>query len=372
LSFSGDVLAAGSSSAQLVARSTDGGKTWSKPVALIADGSGFFDDKGSITADPVSAGYVYATWDRINNNSGPAMLARSSDGGQTWEAARVLYDPGLDNQTISNVIVVLADGTVVDSFIEIDDFNGAMSASIKVIRSGDHGQTWSAPVKVADDLSVGIRDPDTGAPLRTSSLIPTIAAGSAGNLYIAWQDARFSNGQRDGIALAHSADGGLTWSAPVQINGAPTVEAFSPTINVRGDGEIGVTYYDFRDNTPDKDTLPTDYWLTRSSDGLNWTETQIAKPFDIDLAPVTTLGLFLGDYQSLLSSGGEFIPVYAQTNNGSASDPTDIYALLLQSLVGHAVQAGSSTGAATPTPELQSKVRDNVRRMLQGRRPGSG
>ena len=68
-----------------------------------------------------------------------------------------------------------------------------------------------------------------------------------------WQDSRFSGGQRDGIAYSQSTDGGLTWSTPVGLNQAPAVQAFVPTVHIRDDGTIGVTYYALRNNT----TAPT-------------------------------------------------------------------------------------------------------------------
>ncbi|HEX4649176.1 MAG TPA: sialidase family protein, partial [Steroidobacteraceae bacterium] len=64
LSFTGGILATGSTSAMVVAHSADGGVTWSVPHALIADGATAFNDKGSITADSTNASYVYAVWDR--------------------------------------------------------------------------------------------------------------------------------------------------------------------------------------------------------------------------------------------------------------------------------------------------------------------
>ena len=48
------------------------------------------------------------------------MLARSTDGGATWEGARPIYDPGPRSQTIGNVVAVLPNGTVVDLFTQID------------------------------------------------------------------------------------------------------------------------------------------------------------------------------------------------------------------------------------------------------------
>ncbi len=77
----------------LVARSTDGGRTWSNPVTLKRDGAANFNDKEAITADPTDARYVYAVWDRLTGNNGPTWFARTVDGGATWEPARNIYDP---------------------------------------------------------------------------------------------------------------------------------------------------------------------------------------------------------------------------------------------------------------------------------------
>ena len=73
-----------------------------------------------------------------------------------------------------------------------------------------------------------------------------------------WQEGRFTNGARDQIAYTTSVDGGLTWRVPVRINGSAAVAAFVPTVAVRSDGTIGVSYYDFRANTADPATLLTD------------------------------------------------------------------------------------------------------------------
>src|SRR6266550_8882323 len=77
LSFNGEVLAAGSSSAILVSRSTDGGATWSNPITVISDGPSFFNDKESITADSTDARLVYALWDRLVSGGGPTYFSRT-------------------------------------------------------------------------------------------------------------------------------------------------------------------------------------------------------------------------------------------------------------------------------------------------------
>ena len=54
-------------------------------------------------------------------------------------------------------------------------------------------------------------------------------------------------------------DGGLTWSNPIKVNASPSgVAAFTPSVDVASDGTVAVTYYDFRNNTPNTSTLPTD------------------------------------------------------------------------------------------------------------------
>ncbi len=245
--------------AVLASRSVDGGLTWSAPATLASDGAAFFNDKTSLTADPTDPSHVYAVWDRLVNatGAGPTMLVRSTDGGVTWEPARAIYTPPGSGQTIGNRIVALAGGpeagTLIDFFTQID-FAGA-APHRDVIRSTDKGTTWTAPLRIAALQSVGTRDPETGTLARDGGVIGSIAAGPGGVLWATWQDARFIGGARDAIALARSNDGGRTWSAPVAVNRDPSVAAFTPVINVRADGTVGVLHYDLRPNTAASDTL---------------------------------------------------------------------------------------------------------------------
>ncbi|MGH8455450.1 MAG: sialidase family protein [Stenotrophobium sp.] len=376
LSLTGELLKPGSSGAMLVSRSTDGGQTWSDPVTLIrdSDGANFFNDKDALTADPTNAHYVYAVWDRLSaSGGGPAYFARTTDGGASWEAARAIYDPGPNNQTVGNQIVVLADGTLLNLLTEVDNATSSQAtAFFAVMRSGDHGATWSAPIKIADDLSVGVDDPETGKLVRDAGDLAEIALSpSDGSLTVVWEDARFTNGQRNGIAFSRSTDGGLTWSAPAQVNGDSGVSAFIPTVSVLANGTVGVTYYDFRDNTPDPASLPTDVWLASSADGKTWHEEKILGPFDLDAAPYAE-GLFVGDYEGLVGVGGIFVPLLVQANHADIANPTDVFALQ----VNPATMSARSARLALPaaewemTPEFAERVQQHQIQLRRWRENG--
>ena len=321
LSFNGTTLAPGSSSAMLVARSADFGVTWQLPHALIQDGALVFNDKGSITADPTNSSYVYAVWDRMTSaTAAPTYFARTADTGSTWQTARNIYDPGPSAQTLGNQIVVLSGDVLLDVFTEISTGVNTSSSLVRVIRSTDHGATWSkTPITIAELQSIGTSNPANHAPVRDGSDLVSVSAG-AGAVYVSWQDSSFSKGKLDGIALSRSTDGGQTWTAPVQVNADRNVQAFTPTVNVRTDGVIAVTYFDLRNNTtPAVNTLYADCWMVTSTDGgATFTEQHLSGSFNLYNAPDSE-GLFLGDYQSLLStgSGGNILPFYAQPARGS-------------------------------------------------------
>jgi hypothetical protein len=347
--------------ALLASTSTNGGLTWTDPVEVIRDlDANVFNDKQSITADPNLAGNVYAVWDRLvfptsekanllpgfrsSSIRGPVWFNRSTNGGASWEQPREIYDPGQNDTTLSSQIVVLPNGTLVNLFAEFrnDNKKKLRGANVRVIRSSDHGQTWSGAIQVDRLGTITITDPETGDPVRTGDVVPDIAVSNAsatsGRLYAVWQDARFSDFENDSIAFSQSLDGGLTWSAPpVKINKTPTdisagnQQAFTPSVDVADDGTISATYYDFRNNDSGTPLL-TDYFVvhchptsaTACTNPANWVnEIQLTNTsFDMRQAPLTGTGFFTGDYLGLASAGNDFTPFFSQPHG---MDPSSVF-----------------------------------------------
>ena len=339
-------------SALAVSKSVDGGLNWTDPI-LVAENANprFLHDKESITADPTDPDFVYVVWDqlklgvgdvinpeRVPGNlafKGAAMFTRSTDGGDTWEAPRVLYDPGAIAQTIGNQLVVLPDGTLVTFFDEILGVRGdagflPFNLSLKFSR--DNGQTWlprGRPIRTNKILPLSTVTPDEEIGIRDGAVLFDVAVDPAnGNLYAVWQDARFSGFELDEIAFSMSTDGGFNWTNPIKVNATPPnaenplrQQAFLPSVEVAG-GTVGVSYYDFRNDTDTGELA--DHFLIHChgscGNPANWgDEVRVTDTsFDYEQAPIAR-ELFLGDYVGLASDGTDFLSFFPQSSAADAA-----------------------------------------------------
>ena len=356
--------------AMIVTRSTNGGATWGDPITLQDDPIGqILNDKNSLTANSISSSHVYAVWDRLQDFTlppvgsaqpdavarvqrsgdgvvmarerarqlsaaarsgarqpaqvfftGPVYFARTTNGGQSWEPAKEIFDTGPNSQTIANQIVVPPSGTVIDFFTHIFPNGGTR---IGFIRSFNRGASFGSPSYAATIATVfGSVTPDTHELVRDANILFDVAVdGANGNLYLVWQDVRFRG--VDEVAFSMSTNGGATWSAPTRINRTPPnanplrEQAIIPSIEVGPGGILVATYYDYR-NDRDNGREATDYFAVfcnprttdcrkRSSWGLELRLTNAS--FDMLNAPIAR-GYFLGDYMGLERAGRIVHPVF--------------------------------------------------------------
>ena len=347
--------------AMLVMRSDDGGVTWDNPTTLKRDeGTNALNDKNSMTADPLDADFAYAVWDRIiappgelapttafENTiagKGPTWFTRTTNGGDTWESARVIFDPGARAQTIGNQIAVTGSGDLVNAFDLIHETAQPSGFSIAVIRSEDKGKTWDNRATIVDrhnsfqGIVIDPDNPNTNTRrVRTGDILPEVATDlNSEAVYLVWQDARF--GPRSSVAFSQSLDGGETWSPTVKINQTPTdisvgnQQAFTPMVRVSDDGTVTVTYYDFRANetAPAINPLLTDAFAIHChaatddcSDPDSWTdEVRLTDAsFDMRQAPFAG-GNFVGDYEGLDTNGTDFFPFFSMPHD---DDPASVF-----------------------------------------------
>jgi hypothetical protein len=241
-------------------------------------------------------------------------------------------------------------GSLFDFFADIVNASnrrgGIGPVKLSYIRSDNRGQTWTHPIRVDDMIPMSLIREDTpidvepvpcpdqtdqgACPIRAGDLLPEVAVdASNGNLYAVWMDARFDGGlfltDHDNIAFSQSTDGGQTWSAPIKVNKTPTSEpnfdqqAFTPSVDVDGNGTVTVTYYDFRNNTDSPAALDTDYFAVscestseNCASAASWEEERITPAsFDIRRAPFAR-GYFLGDYMGLDNDGADFASMFGQ------------------------------------------------------------
>jgi hypothetical protein len=366
-SFNANGPGFGGASSIIVSRSTDGGNHWQAPVTARLDTSTqVLNDKESVTGDPVNASNAYAVWDQLvspNKNAnpsafnhsiafrGPSLFSRTTDKGVTWSQGRVIFDPGQNDQTIGNQIVVPtagpAAGVLIDGFSLITNQGGkcpfksagrcgkGQTFTAAIIRSMDGGNSWSdaIPIDVQQVASVDI----AGQAVRSSDFLPEFTVNPInGTLYAVWQDGRFSPTGHSKIAFAQSTDGGLTWSGTIRVDQSPgDTPAFVPQIHVAADGTIGLLYYDLENATAAKPGL-TDAFIAHchsaSSDCSNpasWVpggETRLSTSgsFDYTTAP-NAGGLFLGDYDGLTSSGPSFKALFDMSKPISTAGASDLF-----------------------------------------------
>mgnify|MGYP003577069080 CR=1 FL=1 len=358
----------------VVARSDDGGLSWSSPATVargftaITKGKRFgpnvFNDKDFIATDAgIGSPYrdrVYVTWTRFQDVftpkraffTAPIFLSYSDDG-VTWSPAKAISGFnqalciarffGLQGQCDVNqesYPAVAPSGRV---YVSFTNFNTVAQSQILVTSSDDGGVTWGTPSRVdfIEDfnlpISANFEPVLTGCNFRLSFKANTAgdpADATGKTVYVVWSDNR--NGGLDpasgnfvsnlDVFLGRSTDGGETWSV-VPVNLSPN-DQFFPWVAVAPDGRVDVGYMD-RAYSSGQDVCRYGYSLTRltfdaSGNVAGKTQTRLDSALS-DPGNSFWFGqnsAFIGDYSGIaVDAGGRTWAAW--TDERSAVGPAD-------------------------------------------------
>ena len=205
-------------------RSADGGTTWSTPSPLNTDAAGVdADDVGAVVRFGGTAWIAVWTKGKPTNdpNGSHVRVARSTDGGVTWSAPTTLdvVVPDDDDPDWFPDLATNGAGQWVAVWMRRNPFFWPLpSNELMVARSADDGLTWTPPTP---------HDPAPDG--TTRNYWPHIAAGAPGTYLVVWShdptDCMIAGAGTD-VFMSYSDDGGATWSPPAPLHA--DTPAFDP------------------------------------------------------------------------------------------------------------------------------------------------
>lgn len=319
----------------LMSRSTDGGNTFGNPTVLYSPPtSGFLPDKPWMAintfAGSATAGRILATFTLLASNGDSAIQRMYSDnGGISWSPIQLINSQATKAQGSQPLFLPNGNAVIIYWNFGIASRPGPrIDASI----STDGGVTFGSPKTVA--LTNEYVEPS----VRSGTWSPSaVADRTNGYVYVVYQT-QFTGNPK--IAFTKSSDGGNTWSSPIAISDNPAGSGvFNPAINVSPDGQrVTVIYYDHRDN-PGSNVLVNLYLAQSFNGGATW-EPSIrvsSMTTDASLAPLTSQGYMLGDYQAIAESPNVNVPAVPIWIDGRTGNPDPFAARI-------------TIAPATPTP----------------------
>ena len=322
---------------QGVAYSDDQGATWaSVQVASAPAGFGNLLDKNHLWIDNSSAspyqGNLYDAWTTFGGaNDSDVEISHSTDGGVTWSSSVNIsqsINAGSHSQGVN--IGTGPNGEVYAIFAIYDSWPGDENA-IGLARSYDGGQTWET-FRIIENIR-GIRNYGTSKDMRVNSF-PCMAvdisnSGNRGSLYVVWANVGvpgINQGPDIDIYVIKSEDEGDTWSSPVRVNqddsGLGNEHYFPWITSDPATGTLSVIFYDDRNVSSNQCEV---YCANSYDGGESWEDFKVS---DVSFTPAPIPGLasgYFGDYLGISSQSGYVYPVWTDNRTGTALTYTSPY-----------------------------------------------
>lgn len=318
-----------SSGGQAVAYSEDNGDSWNSVLIADSPGGwSSLLDKNHLWIDnsPSSPyeGVVYSAWTNFGGtNDNEIEISRSEDGGVIWTQVQEIsseVNAGSHNQGVN--LGTGPNGEVYAIWTIYDAWPGDENA-LAMARSFDGGITWET-FRILEDIR-GIRNTETSKNMRVNafpSMDVDISNGAnRGTIYITWPNIGVP-GVNDGpdmdVYMIKSSDDGDTWSEPIKVNQDESglgKEHYFPWISCDPvTGSLSVIYYDDRNVS----STEVEVFVSTSLDGgETWEDMRVS---DVAFTPTPISGLatgYMGDYLGIDSYGGWTYPVWPDNRTGT-------------------------------------------------------
>src|SRR2546428_9402156 len=271
-----DELATGVQADFFVAKSTDGGCTYTSAAKVSGSSPAIFDDKDAITTDsnPSSPFHdnVYASWTKFVTGGDQIVFSRSTDGGVTWSNPLPI-SPGYNNNHVGgrqgSAVKVGPDGTVYVVWLDSVDKQAVERLSI----SYDGGKTFPMQNITVATVTDDFVNPAPGSSFRQDArTFPSFSIAPDDTLYVAWSNRTGDPTNGHAVVLVtKSTNGGLTWSAPVVAGEWAGRSAFFASVATDPSGNVDVVFQALDDvatgTAPGAGVVHYDTYLTRSTNG---------------------------------------------------------------------------------------------------------
>ena len=264
-----------------VAKSTDFGQTW---TTAIANSTKAGTDKDILA---VRGNDVYVAYD----HSQTVWCSSSHDGGRTWTSVKVNANAQF-GWSLTSGGTVDSTGNVYFAWTGYTQ-NGQAKGPVNlyVTKSSDGGQTWTSTL-----LDISGSPPDCSAfNCGWAFLGPGIAMTSdaAGRLYVLWNSGAVDGGPQR-IFFSTSANQGSTWSPKTDVSLAPSaVDDAFPSVAAGAAGDIRIAWMDQR-NEPHWNV----YYRRSTNGGSSWSDETVLSTYVAGYSYLFTDGFRFpfGDY----------------------------------------------------------------------------
>lgn len=302
--------------------STDNGVTWSSTFTVISDAN---VDKNMAGTDgsPSSPYYgnTYMAWTIFSGNLANGRVARTTNGGVSWDPAIVLNSTPAGHFAQGHDVAVAPNGNVFVCWTAGVTSSPFTEDYVGIAKSTNGGANWVA-TENAYDVNGSRSSSFNGWAIRTNGFprIDIDKSGGARNgwIYIVTSQINLAPAGSDAdIIINRSTDNGVTWSSPgIRVNQDPLNNGkvqYFPVINVDDFGGLNVVYYDNRNFPSSGDSCSV--YMSRSLDGGNtWTDIEVA---DHHFRPKNLPGInTMGDYIGVTSGNGKVWPVWMDDKAG--------------------------------------------------------